>query len=313
MCAALKNSSRRIESRNMCHCKNTWRRLRSRRTKRWTRSRGSGGFEMEPSLAAAPSTRAFAGNGRRSTVCNLVPLNSKHFHTVASRHSVWLALRLIVPLAITGAVIHVTRGNRYFDIFGPLVWSLFATHLVQTFAFTRTHLLDTGSFFCSSSLPGRRQISANVGHLYNLRSWVGFTVIFVVYLTLSIIGRYRADRFRPVGRSVSTQQVIAALIVLFVGVIACGTSKSGVGFLFVPGVLIIPVVLLWSLYSRDQQPEQPANNSVTGAANPAESEISAYRRRPVTLVVRHLKWRNEQDDNQFRAQRFATNSTGRVR
>jgi len=171
-------------------------------------------------------------------------------------------LRLIVPLAITGAVIHVTRGNRFFDIFGPLVWSLFATHLVATFAFTRTHLLDTGSFFCLIFASGAAANISERGHLYNLSSWLGFTVIFVVYLTLSIVGRYRADRFRPVGGSVSTQQVIAALIVLFVGVIACGTSKTGVGFLFVPGVLIIPVVLLWSLFSRDQQPELPANNSV---------------------------------------------------
>ena len=174
----------------------------------------------------------------------------------------WFALRLIAPLAIIAAMIHVTRGNYYFDIFVPLVWSLLATHLVAMFAFTRTHLLDTGSFFCLIFASGAAANISERGQLYNLSSWLGFTVIFAVYLTLSIVGRYRADRLRPVGRSVSIQQVIAAISVLFVAVIVCGASKAGVGFLFVPGLLIIPFVLLWSLFSRDQQPEIPANNSV---------------------------------------------------
>ena len=182
----------------------------------------------------------------------------------------WLALRLIAPLTISAAVIQVTRGNRYFDIFGPLVWSLFATHLVATFAFTRTHLLDTGSFFCLIFASGAAANISERGQLYNLSSWLGFTVIFGVYLTLSIVGRYRADRFRPIGRSVSTQQVIAAIVVLFVGVIVCGTSKAGVGFLFVPGLLIIPFVLFWSLLSRDQQPELPANNCVNRSGESGE-------------------------------------------
>ena len=96
----------------------------------------------------------------------------------------WFALRLIAPLAIIAAMIHVTRGNYYFDIFVPLVWSLLATHLVAMFAFTRTHLLDTGSFFCLIFASGAAANISERGQLYNLSSWLGFTVIFAVYLCL---------------------------------------------------------------------------------------------------------------------------------
>ncbi len=167
----------------------------------------------------------------------------------------WLFLRLIAPLTVSGVLLHITRGNYYFDIFGPLVWTLLATHFVATFAFTRTHLLDTGSFFCLIFASGAAANISERGQLYDLSSWLGFSLFFSVYLMLSIVGRYRADHSPQVGRSVSTRQVVAALCLLFVAVIVCGTSKTAVGFLFVPGLLIIPFILFWSLVSHGRQAE----------------------------------------------------------
>jgi len=162
----------------------------------------------------------------------------------------WLAMRFAAPLIITAAIIRATQGYNFFDIFGPLVWSLLATHLVATFAFSRTHLLDTGSFFCLIFASGNAAVIGERGLQYNFSSWFIFGAFYGVYLILSLIGRLRADRLPPGGRSVSIEHVVAALSVLFVAVIVCSFSKVAVGFLFVPGLLIIPFLLFWSLLSR---------------------------------------------------------------
>ncbi|MBL8815489.1 MAG: hypothetical protein JNL58_05635 [Planctomyces sp.] len=174
----------------------------------------------------------------------------------------WLALRLVAPLILTALIIRVTLGDHYFNIFGPLVWTLFTTHILATFVFTRTHLLDTGSFFWLIFASGAAANIGERGHVYNLSSWLGFGVFFAMYLMLSLIGRCRADRLQQVARSVSIYQVVAALCLLFVAVIVCSASKTAVGLLFVPGFLIIPFILFWSLVNRGKRIEQPVDDGV---------------------------------------------------
>ena len=59
----------------------------------------------------------------------------------------WLFLRFVSPIIVVGAVVVAARGRPFFELFGLLVWTLFAVHLLCTFTFKKTHLLDTGSFF----------------------------------------------------------------------------------------------------------------------------------------------------------------------
>ncbi|MCA9025854.1 MAG: hypothetical protein KDA86_11665 [Planctomycetaceae bacterium] len=178
--------------------------------------------------------------------------NARHHSDRHFQFGMWVFLRVLVPVLVAGVMVYLTRGHRFFDIFGPLVWTLFVTHLVGTFAFGRSHVLDTGSFFF---LIVTSIATANMSERYqfdHVNSWVSSAVFTLLYLTFSIVGRYRADRSINTGRPVSMLQVAMALCLLLVAVILCSSSKTAVGFLFVPGLLVIPVILFWSLVSRGQ-------------------------------------------------------------
>jgi hypothetical protein len=163
----------------------------------------------------------------------------------------WVLLRLIAPLAVGGAVTVATWGHRYFDVLTPLAWSLFIVHALVTFAFRRTHLLDTGSFFCLifgcvgiAELSEARQVD-------NMRAWSIVVLICSTYAFLSFVGRRRADRMTAQHNGVSLAQVIGAVLFLLVATIVCAASKTAVGFLFVPGLLLVPVILLFALLRRE--------------------------------------------------------------
>ena len=160
----------------------------------------------------------------------------------------WILLRLVAPLLIGIAVLYATRNEYYSRVLGPLAWTLFVTHLVATFAFARSHILDTASFFPLIFASAWAAGLMEQGRLTEPRSLLIVGIPVVIYLTLSLAGRFRAARQAPVG-SVSFAQVSGAILLLFVAIVVCSTSKTLVGFLFVPGLLIIPLVLLWSLVS----------------------------------------------------------------
>lgn len=173
-------------------------------------------------------------------------------------HAKWVLLRLIAPLAVGGAVTVATWGNRYFDVLTPLAWSLFIVHVLATFAFRRTHLLDTGSFFCLifgcveiAELSEARQVGS-------MRAWSILILIYTMYAFLSFIGRRRADMTAQ-HKGVSPAQVIAAVAFLLVATIACAASKVAVGFLFVPGLLLVLVILLFALLRRESSRADNSN------------------------------------------------------
>jgi len=58
----------------------------------------------------------------------------------------WFLWRLALPLAIVGIVAYVTWGAEFFEVYTALLWTTFLGHLVVTIAFSRTHILDTGSY-----------------------------------------------------------------------------------------------------------------------------------------------------------------------
>lgn len=159
----------------------------------------------------------------------------------------WLLLRVAAPLAITVIVIKAMQGDRYFDIYLPLAWFLFLLHMFSTSAFGRTHVLDTGSFVFLMISSARAADIGETRQLSDPAAWLGFALWFAAYLVFSFIGRSRADRSGQVARSVSPPQVAAAVVLLIVGVIVCSTSKTAVGFLLVPALILVPFVLLWSL------------------------------------------------------------------
>lgn len=172
-----------------------------------------------------------------------VPKSSRWFVTR------WIGLRVVAPLALSAVMVAATFGSPFFDVFGPLVWSLFVLHLLATFAFPRSHVLDTGAFvlliFVSGVVAGMSERS----QLLNIRACLVIAVVFSLYAMLSFAGRYHADHSTGPVRSVQWPHVLGALVFLFVAVIFCSVSKTNVGFLLVPGILLVPVVLVISLLS----------------------------------------------------------------
>lgn len=159
----------------------------------------------------------------------------------------WVVLRFIAPLAVGSAVTVATWGDRYFDVLTALLWSLFIVHVLATFAFSRTHLLDTGSFFCLIFACGIVAELSEAWRPADVREWSTLAVIYGVYALLSFVGRRRADRSTTPRKSVKFGHVVAVLVFLLVATIVCAGSKTAVGFLFVPGLLLVPVILLFAL------------------------------------------------------------------
>ncbi len=161
----------------------------------------------------------------------------------------WIGLRVVAPIALSAVIVAATFGSPFFDVFGPLVWTLFVLHLLATFAFPRSHVLDTGAFVVLIFASGVVAGMCERAQLLNGRAWLGIAVAFLMYAMLSFAGRYHADHSTGPVRSVQWPHVLGALVFLFVAVIFCSVSKTGVGFLLVPGILVVPVVLVISLLS----------------------------------------------------------------
>ena len=161
----------------------------------------------------------------------------------------WIGLRVVAPIALSAVMVAATFGSPFFDVFGPLIWTLFVLHLLATFAFPRSHVLDTGAFVVLIIASGVVAGMCERAQLLNGRAWLGIAVVFSMYAMLSFAGRYHADHSTGPVRSVQWPHVLGALVFLFVAVIFCSVSKTNVGFLLVPGILGVPVVLVISLLS----------------------------------------------------------------
>jgi hypothetical protein len=164
----------------------------------------------------------------------------------------WFILRMALPATITAVVTWLMWGGAFFNISFALLWSTFIAHILVTVAFRRTHVLDTGSFFCLLfCLMAIAEIGESQGNRWS-REWIIATVAFAAYALLSFIGRYRASQ--PVESSsiaaVSSIQVIVAVGLLVLAVVVCSTSKTAVGFLFVPAIIGLPLILAYSLFKR---------------------------------------------------------------
>ncbi len=159
----------------------------------------------------------------------------------------WIGFRVVAPIAVSAVMVAATFGSPSGDVYGPLVWTLFVLHLLATFAFPRSHVLDTGAFVVLIPASGVVAGISERAQLLNGRAWLGIAVAFSIYAMLSFAGRYHADHSPGPVRSVQWPQVLGALVFLFVAVIFCSVSKTGVGFLLVPGILVVPVVLVISL------------------------------------------------------------------
>ena len=166
----------------------------------------------------------------------------------------WFLWRLTFPLAIAGVVAASMWGYEFFEVFTALLWTTFLGHLAVTIAFNRTHILDTGSFFCLIFCFGAVAEMAEARGYRSPNYWVFAAVAFVVYSLLSLIGRARACRRDPSvsKRSVTAAEVIVAAFLVVVAVGACSANKTAVGFLFAPAVFFIPAVLLYSLFNRSK-------------------------------------------------------------
>ncbi|MBM84016.1 MAG: hypothetical protein CMJ78_25970 [Planctomycetaceae bacterium] len=158
----------------------------------------------------------------------------------------WLALRFVAPIVIGCVLLTNTRGRPFFDVFGPLVWTLFAVHVLCTFSFKRTHVLDTGAFFILIFMCITLANINERGILDSASNLIVPGTAFSIYLLLSFIGIKRADATLQPRDSISLTHVVGGLVILFAAVLVCSISKTAVGFLFVPG-MFVPVILLYSL------------------------------------------------------------------
>ena len=159
----------------------------------------------------------------------------------------WVAFRAVAPIIIGGAVAKATHGHPFFDVFGPLAWTLFTVHLLCTFSFKKTHVLDTGAFFILIFLCGAIASLNSRGYPYSVRTLTGPSIVYFLYLLVSYIGIKRASVNSDPAKSIGFAHVVAALSFLLMAVFVCGGSKTAVGFLFVPGMLVVPAILLYSL------------------------------------------------------------------
>lgn len=165
----------------------------------------------------------------------------------------WLTFRVMLPLAITAVVTYLTWGKPFFDVDLPLLWATFVVHLLVTIGFKQTHVLDTGSFFC---LLFCFAALADISEAYGsggMGRWGIAAAAFAGYMLLSYVGRYRASQSGAIHpHSVSPFQILVGVVLLTVGVVVCSTSKTAVGFLLVPPIIGVPVLLIYSLLNRDQ-------------------------------------------------------------
>ena len=135
-----------------------------------------------------------------------------------------------------------------------LLWTTFVVHLIVTIAFKRTHILDTASFFC---LLFCFNFVAELSESHGSRSpayWAYASIGFAVYALLSFIGRTRAFRSEISAsyKSVSPAEVVIAVVLLVLAVGVCSTSKTAVGFLFVPALFFVPATILYALCKRSK-------------------------------------------------------------
>lgn len=170
----------------------------------------------------------------------------------------WLLWRIALPLAITATVMCLTWGRTYFDMLSALVWTAFLAHLLATSALKRTYLLDTGSFFFLLFVAGPLTNFSEARGYASSGQWIMAGVASAAYLALSFVGRYRAALAGLAGskRDVSAAQLVIAVIALLLAVAACSTSKTAVGFLLVPALLGVPLVLHYALFERDKTKSQ---------------------------------------------------------
>lgn len=164
----------------------------------------------------------------------------------------WLILRVALPLLITAVVTYVMWGKPFFHVNSALLWTTFIAHILVTVTFRRTHVLDTGSFFCLLfCFAAIAEISESQGNR-GLREWSIAAFAFAAYSLLSFIGRYRALQSDRPGSTVAVGgiHVIVAVGLLVVAVAVCSTSKTAVGFLFAPAVIGVPLILVYSLLKR---------------------------------------------------------------
>lgn len=156
----------------------------------------------------------------------------------------WALLRVILPVSIGLIILSATHGYSYFDVFGVTVWTLFITHLTATFAFERRNLLDTTSFFFLIFASGSAADISVSNQFSQPAAWMGVTT-FALYAILSLAGRL-STRSVLGSRPVRLRHVLTSVLILFAAVLICSSSKTLVGFLIVPGLLIVPALLCWS-------------------------------------------------------------------
>jgi hypothetical protein len=164
----------------------------------------------------------------------------------------WFIWRFTFPLAIAGAITYATWGGRYHAVYGNLLWVVFIAHLAVTWAFHKTHVLDTGSFFfLLFAFAAIAELSESHGRELALQTSLGVGA-FVMYAISSYVGRRRVVAHVDAvnSPSVSKTQIAVAFLMLVLAAVVCSTSKAAVGFLFVPAFFFIPITLLYYFLQR---------------------------------------------------------------
>lgn len=167
----------------------------------------------------------------------------------------WVLWRCLLPIAVAGVVTYSTWGDDFFTVSNSLLWTGLAVHLLVTIAYRQTHVLDTGSFaglFVCYTWIGN--VSERHG-IHGSPQWIIAAVSFAAYLLFSLVGRRRATRGEIMGsdRPISATEIVLALALLVVAIPICASSKEGVGFLLVPGMIFVPAVLLYALFKRGRK------------------------------------------------------------
>ena len=164
----------------------------------------------------------------------------------------WFIWRFNFPLAIAGAITYATWGNEFHSVYGTLLWTVFIAHLTVTWAFKKTHILDTGAFFfLLFAFAAIAEVSESHGRELPLQTTLGVGA-FLMYAVSSYVGRRRVVTHvsSKSGASLSKTQIGVALFFLPLAVIVCSTSKTAIGFLFVPALFFIPITLLYYVFQR---------------------------------------------------------------
>jgi len=164
----------------------------------------------------------------------------------------WFIWRFTFPLAIAGAITYATWGGRYHAVYGNLLWAVFIAHVAVTWAFHKTDVLDTGSFFfLLFAFAAIAELSESNGRELALQTSLGVCA-FMMYAISSYVGRRRVVAHLASANlpSVSKAQIAVAFLMLIIAVIVCSTSKAAIGFLFLPAFFFIPITLLYYVLQR---------------------------------------------------------------